>query len=148
MAADSVLQASEKIHQIHPVYHHSQDGTVHQRSVRRRQERAVDYHDYLKMVEESWIQHERAVDLFPKNLEQRHEELIEESREREIKAKEDLDNKDKKYEQYRKRDSYLEMETEQFLLRLRNGSMKSDIRREMPCITASPRILTGWQRRD
>lgn len=80
---------------------------------------AVDYHDYLKMAEklgynmrESWI-------LFPKNLEQRHEELIEESREREIKAKEDLDNKkDKKYEKYRKRDSYLEMETEQFVLRL------------------------------
>ena len=80
---------------------------------------AVDYHDYLKMAEklgynmrEPWI-------LFPKNLEQRHEELIEESREREIKAKEDLDNKkDKKYEKYRKRDSYLEMETEQFLLRL------------------------------
>ncbi|MFQ7528631.1 MAG: PcfJ domain-containing protein [Mediterraneibacter gnavus] len=37
-------------------------------------------------MRESWI-------LFPKNLEQRHEELIEESREREIKAKEDLDNK-------------------------------------------------------
>ena len=80
---------------------------------------AVDYHDYLKMAEklgynmrEPWI-------LFPKNLEQRHEELIEESREREIKAKEDLDNKkDKKYEKYRKRDSYLEMETEQFVLRL------------------------------
>ena len=80
---------------------------------------AVDYHDYLKMAEELGYNMREPWILFPKNLEQRHEELIEESREREIKAKEDLDNKkDKKYEQYRKRDSYLEMETEQFLLRL------------------------------
>ena len=80
---------------------------------------AVDYHDYLKMAEELGYNMREPWILFPKNLKQRHEELIEESREREIKAKEDLDNKkDKKYEQYRKRDSYLEMETEQFLLRL------------------------------
>lgn len=80
---------------------------------------AVDYHDYLKMAEELGYNMREPWILFPKNLEQRHEELIEESREREIKAKEDLDNKkDKKYEQYRKRDSYLEMETEQFVLRL------------------------------
>lgn len=63
---------------------------------------AVDYHDYLKMAEklgynmrEPWI-------LFPKNLEQRHEELIEESREREIKAKEDLDNKKTKVREIQK----------------------------------------------
>lgn len=80
---------------------------------------AVDYHDYLKMAEELGYNMRESWILFPKNLEQRHEELIEESREREIKAKEDLDNKkDKKYEKYRKRDSYLEMETEQFVLRL------------------------------
>jgi len=29
-------KVSEEFHQVYPVYHHSQDGTVHQRSVRRR----------------------------------------------------------------------------------------------------------------
>ena len=105
---------------------------------------AVDYHDYLKMAKELGYNMRESWILFPKNLEQRHEELIEESRERKIKAKEDLDNKkDKKYEKYRKRDSYLEMETEQFVLRLPKRSMKSG-KREMLCIIVLPRTLTGW----
>ena len=48
---------------------------------------AVDYHDYLKMAEELGYNMREPWILFPKNLKQRHEELIEESRERVLSSK-------------------------------------------------------------
>lgn len=78
-----------------------------------------EYHDYLQMaaglgynLRDEWV-------LYPKELKKRHAELVEEQRERE----EELDaikdaEKDVAYKRIRKREAYLEMETEQYLLRL------------------------------
>lgn len=78
-----------------------------------------EYHDYLQMaagldynLQDEWV-------LYPKNLKERHEELIEEQREREIQMEEVKDNaKDDLFREFQKRDSYLEMETDSFILRL------------------------------
>lgn len=78
-----------------------------------------DYHDYLQMaaglgynLRDEWV-------LYPKDLKKRHDELIEEQRERkdELEAIKDAE-KDVKYNRIRKREQYLEMESDEFILRL------------------------------
>lgn len=82
---------------------------------------ACDYHDYLQMaaglgynLDDEWV-------LYPRNLEERHDQLIEESREKELQMqKAEDDEKDKNLSKTIKHKGWdrYEMETEDLLIRL------------------------------
>lgn len=79
----------------------------------------TEYHDYLQMaaglrydLDDPWI-------LFPRNMQERHQELVEEKREQDLKIKAMKDKeKDVLFRKLRKRDQWMEMETDRFILRL------------------------------